>query len=131
MATGTARRSLTVAQIYRLLESKLAKRILFLVDRKALAAQAVRTFNAFDTPQGNKLTNEYELYSQKFQREDFGDDEPFDPQVLPNEYLTDRNPANLCFMSPPSSAWREIYSARKAASRKTAATRKLKPTPTS
>ena len=27
------------------------------------------------------LTNEYELYSQKFQREDFGEDEPFDPQV--------------------------------------------------
>jgi type I restriction enzyme R subunit len=85
MATGTGKTFLTVAQIYRLLESKLAKRILFLVDRKALAAQAVRTFNAFDTPQGNKLTNEYELYSQKFQREDFGDDEPFDPQVLPNE----------------------------------------------
>src|SRR6185503_6129904 len=84
---------LTVAQIYRLLESKLARRILFLVDRKALAAQAVRTFNAFDTPQGNKLTQEYELYSQKFQREDFGDDEPFDPQVLPNEYLTDPKPS--------------------------------------
>jgi type I restriction enzyme R subunit len=93
MATGTGKTFLTVAQIYRLLESKLAKRILFLVDRKALAAQAVRTFNAFDTPQGNKLTNEYELYSQKFQREDFGDDEPFDPQVLPNEYLTDPKPS--------------------------------------
>src|SRR5436190_6228327 len=93
MATGTGKTFLTVAQIYRLLESKLARRILFLVDRKALAAQAVRTFNAFDTPQGNKLTQEYELYSQKFQREDFGDDEPFDPQVLPNEYLTDPNPS--------------------------------------
>ena len=52
MATGTGKTFLTVAQIYRLLESKLARRILFLVDRKALAAQAVRTFNAFDTPQG-------------------------------------------------------------------------------
>ncbi len=93
MATGTGKTFLTVAQIYRLLESKLARRILFLVDRKALAAQAVRTFNAFDTPQGNKLTQEYELYSQKFQREDFGDDEPFDPQVLPNEYLTDPKPS--------------------------------------
>lgn len=93
MATGTGKTFLTVAQIYRLLESKLTKRILFLVDRKALAAQAVRTFNAFDTPQGNKLTNEYELYSQKFQREDFGDDEPFDPHVLPNEYLTDPKPS--------------------------------------
>jgi type I restriction enzyme R subunit len=82
---------LTVAQIYRLLESKKFRRILFLVDRKALAAQAMRTFNAFDTNQGNKLTQEYEVYSQKFQKEDFGDDEPFDPKVLPNEYLTNPN----------------------------------------
>jgi type I restriction enzyme R subunit len=91
MATGTGKTFLTVAQIYRLLESKKFKRILFLVDRKALAAQAVRTFNAFDTNQGNKLTQEYEVYSQKFQKEDFGDDEPFDPKVLPNEYLTNPN----------------------------------------
>lgn len=91
MATGTGKTFLTVAQIYRLLESKKFRRILFLVDRKALAAQAVRTFNAFDTNQGNKLTQEYEVYSQKFQKEDFGDDEPFDPKVLPNEYLTNPN----------------------------------------
>jgi type I restriction enzyme R subunit len=77
-----------VAQIYRLLESKLARRILFLVGRKALAAQAVREFNAFNTPQGNKFANQYEVYSQRFQKEDFGDDDPFDPKVLPNEYLT-------------------------------------------
>jgi REP element-mobilizing transposase RayT len=91
MATGTGKTFLTVAQVYRLLESKQFRRILFLVDRKALAAQAVRTFNAFDTPQGNKFTQEYEVYSQKFQKEDFGDDEPFDPKVLPNEYLTNPN----------------------------------------
>src|ERR1035441_10203399 len=91
MATGTGKTFLTVAQIYRLLESKKFRRILFLVDREALAAQDVRTFNAFDTTQGNKLTQEYEVYSQKFQKEDFGDDEPFDPKVLPNEYLTSPN----------------------------------------
>ena len=68
MATGTGKTFLTVAQIYRLLESKLARRILFLVDRKALAAQAVREFNAFNTPKGNKFTKEYEVYSQRFQR---------------------------------------------------------------
>src|SRR5207248_621705 len=68
MATGTGKTFLIVAQIYRLLESKQFRRILFLVDRKALAAQAVRTFNAFDTPQGNKLTQEYEVYSQRFQK---------------------------------------------------------------
>src|SRR5438067_3244548 len=88
MATGTGKTFLTVAQIYRLLESKLVRRILFLVDRKALAAQAVREFNAFNTPKGNKFTQEYEVYSQRFQKEDFGDDSRFDPKVLPNEYLT-------------------------------------------
>jgi len=88
MATGTGKTYLTVAQIYRLLESKLVRRILFLVDRKALAAQAVREFNAFNTPKGNKFTQEYELYSQRFQKDDFGDDAPFDPKVLPNQYLT-------------------------------------------
>jgi type I restriction enzyme R subunit len=87
MATGTGKTFLTVAQIYRLMESRLAKRILFLVDRKALAAQAVREFNAFATPNGFKFTQEHEVFSQRFQREDFGDDEPFDPKVLPQEYL--------------------------------------------
>ena len=75
MATGTGKTFLTVAQIYRFSESKLGRRILFLVDRKALAAQAVREFNAFNTPKGNKFTQEYEVYSQRFQREDFGDDD--------------------------------------------------------
>ena len=94
MATGTGKTFLTVAQVYRLLESKLVRKILFLVDRKALAAQAVREFNAFNTPKGNKFTQEYELYSQRFQREDFGDDSPFDPKVLPNEYLTAPKPSH-------------------------------------
>jgi type I restriction enzyme R subunit len=88
MATGTGKTFLTVAQIYRLLEAKVAKRILFLVDRRALAAQAVRTFASFNTPRGNKFNQEYEVYSQRFQKEDFGDDEQFDPQVLQSSYLT-------------------------------------------
>src|ERR1700693_1266894 len=93
MATGTGKTYLTVAQIYRLLESGLARRILFLVDRKALAAQAVREFNAFNTPKRNKFTQEYEVYHQRFQKEDFGDDSSFDPKILPNEYLTAPKPS--------------------------------------
>ncbi len=88
MATGSGKTFLTVSQIYRFLNSGVAKRILFLVDRKALAAQAVRTFSSFDTPNGLKFDYEYEIYSQAFRKEDFGDDEPFNPKVLPNEYLT-------------------------------------------
>ncbi len=32
--------------------------------------------------------NDYEVYSQKFKREYLDDDTPFDPQVLPESYLT-------------------------------------------
>ena len=41
-----------------------------------------------------KFTQEYEVYSQRFQKEDFGEDEPFDPKVLPNEYLTAPKPSH-------------------------------------
>lgn len=88
MATGTGKTFTTVNQIYRLLKSKKAKRILFLVDRKALAAQAATTFAAFETPAGLKLNQEYELYSQRFKKEDLDENEKFDISVLPNEYLT-------------------------------------------
>jgi type I restriction enzyme, R subunit len=88
MATGTGKTFVTVSQIYRLLESKAARKILFLVDRRALSAQAVREFAAFNTPSGSKFDQEYEVYSQRFHREDFDDDKPFNPKVLPNSYLT-------------------------------------------
>ncbi|MEW6416658.1 MAG: DEAD/DEAH box helicase family protein [Nitrospirota bacterium] len=88
MATGTGKTFVTVAQIYRLLEAKAVRRILFLVDRRALAAQAVREFASFNTPKGNKFDQEYEVYSQRFRREDIEDDKPFDPKVLPDVYLT-------------------------------------------
>ena len=88
MATGTGKTFTTVALIYRLLRAKAARRILFLVDRRALAAQALREFAAFNTPQGSKFNLEYEVFSQRFHREDFDDDKPFDPKVLPTAYLT-------------------------------------------
>lgn len=88
MATGTGKTYTTVTQIYRLLLSKAARRVLFLVDRRALAAQAVREFASFNTPRGNKFDQEYEVYSQRFHRGDLDDDKPFNPKVLPNEYLT-------------------------------------------
>ena len=88
MATGTGKTYTTVSMIYRLLESKAVKRVLFLVDRKALAAQAVTAFSSFDTPKGSKFNKEYEVYSQRFQKEDFEEGQNFDSTVLPNEYLT-------------------------------------------
>jgi len=88
MATGTGKTFTLVSSIYRLLKSGYAKRVLFLVDRRALAAQTVSTISAFETPEGLKLDKDYEVYSQKFRREDLEEDLNFDPQVLPEEYLT-------------------------------------------
>jgi len=87
MATGTGKTFTTVVLVYRMLASGYTKRVLFLVDRKSLAAQAVTAFASFDTPRNIKFKDEYELYSQRFKKEDF-EDEPYDPTVLPNSYLT-------------------------------------------
>jgi type I restriction enzyme R subunit len=94
MATGTGKTFMTVNDIYRLMKSGVAKRILFLVDRRALAAQAVRTFASFEPEPGLKFNKIYEVYSQRFQREDFVDEEKFDPTVLPNSYLTEPKPGS-------------------------------------
>lgn len=87
MATGTGKTFTTVNLVYRMLASGYFKRILFLVDRKSLAAQAVTAFASFDTPRNMKFKDEYELYSQRFKKEDF-EGEAYDPTVLPNSYLT-------------------------------------------
>jgi len=88
MATGAGKTFTIVSSVYRMLKSGYAKRILFLVDRRALAAQTVSEIAAFQTPGGLKLDKDYEVYSQKFKREDLDDNTTFNPQVLPEEYLT-------------------------------------------
>ncbi len=94
MATGTGKTFTLVNQIYRLMKAGVAKRILFLVDRRALAAQAVRAFTAFEPESGHKFDQIYEVYSQRFQTGDFGEEEKFDPKVLPYGYLTTPGPGH-------------------------------------
>lgn len=89
MATGTGKTLTLVNEIYRLMKSGAARRVLFLVDRRALAAQAVRAFSSFEAEPGLKFDKIYEVYSQAFHREDLEEDgQVFDPKVLPNRYLT-------------------------------------------
>lgn len=94
MATGTGKTFTCVNQIYRLMKSGVARRVLFLVDRRALAAQAVRAFSSFEVEPGKKFDQVYEVYSSRFQSEDFGEEERFDPKVLPQGYLTDPKPGH-------------------------------------
>lgn len=64
MATGTGKTVTLAQEAYRLLKSGVGKRILFLVDRRALAAQAVTTFGSF-TPEPNQKFNKlYEVYKR-------------------------------------------------------------------
>ncbi|MDG3008481.1 type I restriction endonuclease subunit R [Paludisphaera mucosa] len=90
MATGCGKTFTMVNQAYRLIKSGVARRVLFLVDRRALAAQAVRAFAGFEPEPGLKFNKIYEVFSQRFRKEDFeedGNEEKFDPEVLPSSYL--------------------------------------------
>jgi type I restriction enzyme, R subunit len=91
MATGTGKTFTMVNEVYRLMKSGVAKRILFLVDRRALAAQAVLAFASFDPEPGLRFDKIYEVYSQRFQRGDFDEEQKYDPKVLPSAYLTHPN----------------------------------------
>lgn len=94
MATGTGKTFTIVNLIYRLMKSGAAKRVLFLVDRRALAAQAVRAFASFETEQGLKFNKTYEVYSQRFQQGDLEEGEAFDSTVMPESYLTNPQPGH-------------------------------------
>jgi type I restriction enzyme R subunit len=101
MATGTGKTFTLVNQVYRLLKSGVGRRILFLVDRRALAAQAVRAFASFEPEPGKQFDKIYEVYSQRFQLDDLGGEDKFDPKVLPAAYLKDPKPKHA-FRLPQS-----------------------------
>lgn len=63
MATGTGKTLMTVHEIYRLMKSGAAHRVLFLVGRRALAAQTVGAFASFEAEPGLKFDKLYEVYS--------------------------------------------------------------------
>ena len=66
MATGTGKTVTLVNEVYRLMNAGVARRVLFLVDRRALAAQAVRTFASFEAEPGLKFDKIYELAPAEF-----------------------------------------------------------------
>ena len=94
MATGTGKTYTLVNQIYRAMKTGIARRVLFLVDRRALAAQAVRAFNSFEVRPGYKFTSDYEVYSSRFQMGDFDEDDKFDPKTMPRDYLENPKPGH-------------------------------------
>ena len=103
MATGTGKTFTMVNLIYRLMKSGYAKRILFLVDRRALAAQVVMEMASFEAEPGLKFDQCYDVFSQRIRREDLDENMKFDPEDSSCR-LSDR-PAQpkylrLCFHHP-------------------------------
>jgi type I restriction enzyme, R subunit len=94
MATGTGKTFTMVNLIYRLMKSGYAKRILFLVDRRALAAQVVMEMASFEAEPGLKFDQCYDVFSQRIRREDLDENMKFDPKILPADYLTDPHSRN-------------------------------------
>src|SRR6266511_2564818 len=88
MATGTGKTLTMVNQAHRLMKAGAARRVLFLVDRRALAAQAVRAFSSFEAEPGLKFDKIYPVYSQRFQQADLDEGSTWDPNVMPNSLLT-------------------------------------------
>lgn len=88
MATGTGKTLTMVSEVYRLMKSGVARRVLFLVDRRALAAQAVRAFAGFEAEPSLKFDKIYSVYSQRFRPSDIEEGEKWDPKVMPNSLLT-------------------------------------------
>lgn len=88
MATGTGKTRTMVNETYRLMKAGVARRVLFLVDRKALAAQTVRAFSQFEAEPNQRFTQLYPVYSQRFQQDD-DDDTPLDINELSASLLQD------------------------------------------
>jgi type I restriction enzyme, R subunit len=88
MATGTGKTLTMVSEVYRLMKSQTALRVLFLVDRRALAAQSVRAFAGFEAEPNLKFDKIYSVYSQRFRPTDVEEGETWNPNVMPNSLLT-------------------------------------------
>ncbi|WP_280265773.1 DEAD/DEAH box helicase family protein [Nocardia wallacei] len=89
MATGTGKTLMTVSEVYRLIKSGVARRVLFLVDRRVLAAQTAREFASFEAEPGLKFDKIYPVYTQALKSDDLDDDTTFDVNVMPSSLLTD------------------------------------------
>jgi type I restriction enzyme R subunit len=86
MATGTGKTRTMVNETYRLMKAGVARRVLFLVDRKALANQTVKAFASFEAEPGLRFNKIYDVYSQRFQQDEL-DEDAFDDTVLPAQLL--------------------------------------------
>ena len=110
MATGTGKTFTLVNQIYRLMGPVWPG-----VSSSSWTAVPWLPRQCGPSPRSSpspaSSSTSYEVYSQRFHRDDFDEDEKFDPKVLPDDYLTTPSPATPSSTSAPSSAWPSTSSA--------------------
>ena len=100
------------------MKSGVARRVLFLVDRRALAAQAVRAFASFEAEPGLKFDKIYEVYSPALPAGGLRTrTRSWTPRSCRTRYLTDPKPATPSSTSAPSSGWPSTCSAGRQLSR--------------
>lgn len=68
LATGTGKTIISLFLMHRLLKSQLCKRILFVVDRKSLATQAIDKFSTIEVEQGNTLNKIYNIEDSRIKK---------------------------------------------------------------
>ncbi|MDP2342965.1 MAG: DEAD/DEAH box helicase family protein [Deltaproteobacteria bacterium] len=91
MATGTGKTFTMVHLLARLLQAGVVRRVLFLVDRHALAVQALRAFRFFEIPGRGKFHQNYEVLNQAAGPVD-DDGDAFDVEKLLREDLENPKP---------------------------------------
>ncbi len=89
MATGTGKTFTLVNQVYRLMKSASPGASSSWWTAAPWPPRPCARSPSFEPEPGLKFDQIYEVYSQRFQREDFDEDEKFDPKVLPSD-LPDR-----------------------------------------
>ncbi len=70
LATGTGKTIISLFLMHRLLSSKLCNRILFVVDRKSLATQAMDKFSTIEIEYGNTLNKIYNIAEPSIKKPD-------------------------------------------------------------
>jgi len=91
MCTGSGKTRVAAEQIYRLLKSKKCRRILYLVDRHSLAAQANSEFASFEPEHFQKLDQLYETYTHNIRTNELADYHT-GLSDIPRSYLENPNP---------------------------------------
>lgn len=94
MATGTGKTFTITTSINRLMQTKRAKRVLFLVDRRELVRQTITEFSKFEVKPGRKFNEEYEVYRDKSLKDEDDENWQFNSKNISKALIKEPNIGN-------------------------------------